>query len=270
MLDKKNGTDFDALKKHVVSLFPQYPLHLAVPDKDQQYEIGLLKETLGGQRFFFVVDLPQFAMTQVHGLQRWLGYPEKQFSLKEYWSLVHPAKQKPLMAVALQLYDTLCTGRYALKFLVQRYSSLVALKHYKGHYLLVKKTSSVFQYDAANRLTAYLNEFTIIGEYEGQPLYPVFFRADGEAEQRGNEVMQAVMERFLGMKVFSRREFQTARELAYAPGITQAEIARRLSVAPYTVGTNCKRFLNKSRDFFHRDFSSAAEAAVYLHKDGLL
>lgn len=271
MVGKNEMDDFEALKHHVISIFPLHPLVSVVPESDQHNEINLLKETLGTQRFFFVVDLQHFRMTQAHGIQRWLGYPEKEFTLKQYWSIVHPSKQKPLMAVALQLYETLCTGKYSLRFLVQRYASLVALRHYNGHYLLVKKTSSVFGYDAANRLTAYLNEFTIVGDYDGQPLSPIFFRSNGEPEgKNAEEILAAVMQRFLKLKVFSPKEFQTARMLVNKPGIKQAEIAHHLAIAPHTVGTYCKRFLYKSREFFHQDFSSAAEAAKYLHKDGLL
>lgn len=271
MFDKQNLANFEALKSHVTSLFPAHPLVRCVAESDQLYEIGLQKESLGSQRFFFVVDLPTFTLKHTHGVQRWLGYSEKEFSLKQYWSLVHPSTQKSLMTVALQLYETLCTGRYELKFLVQRYSSRVALRHYNGHYVEVKKLSAVFQYDAANRLTAYLNEFVVIGRGEAPPLSPEIIDSTGAIEQHGAEVLRATLERFLGMKIFSPMELQTARELAYAQsGITHTEMAQVLRIAPYTVGTHCKHFLQKARDFFQIDFSTAADAALHLRKAGLL
>ena len=271
MPNKINSSDFDLLKNSVTSLFHTTPDKLCVTPQLQQFEIESLKRTLGSERFFFVVDLVQFEMTEACGIQRWLGYNEKEFNLRKYWSIVHPGRQKALMAVAMQLYNTLCTGKFILEFMVQRYSSLVALKHYKGHYLLAKKTASVFQYDKQNRLTSYIDEFTLIGDYNGEALNPVFFNNRGEQElERGGEIMRQVVEQFLGMKIFSPKELQTARRMAYEPGITQNQLSQEFNVAVSTIDTYCKRFLQKSRDFFHHNFSSASEAAAFLKKEGLL
>jgi hypothetical protein len=271
LINKSNNSDFETLKRFTTALFPASLDTLAVQERDQQVEIESLRRTIGSERFFFVVDLVNFEMSESHGIQRWLGYNEKEFNLKKYWSIVHPGRQKSLMAVAIQLYQTLCTGKFLLEFMVQRYSSLVALKHYRGHYLLAKKTSSVFQYDAQNRLTAYIDEFTIIGDYNGEALNPVFFNKTGEKEiERGGAIMRQVVEQFLGMKIFSQKELQTARRLAYEPGITQAQLAAEFDVTVNTIDTYCRRFLQKSRDFFHNNFSSAAEAAGFLKKEGLL
>lgn len=269
--DPANAADFDSLQQHVIALFPPELDKLVVSAQAQQLEMESLQRTIGSERFFFVVDLVKFSMTHSYGVQRWLGYSEKEFNLKKYWSIVHPGRQKALLGVALQLYNTLCTGRFALEFMVQRYSSLVALRHYNGKYLLAKKTSSVFQYDKKNRLTAYIDEFTLIGDYNGEALNPVFFNNRGEHElERGGIIMQQVVEQFLGMKIFSTKELQTARRLAYEPGITQAQLAAELGVAVSTIDTYCKRFLHKAREFFHHDFSTASEAAAFLKKEGLL
>ncbi len=264
-------SDFDALKNLVIQIFPPQLDKLCVTAQQQQLEIDSLKRTIGSERFFFVVDLVNFEMRDNFGIQRWLGYNEKEFNLKKYWAIVHPGRQKSMINVAIQLYNTLCTGKFVLEFMVQRYSSLVVLKHYKGHYLLAKKTSSVFQYDRQNRLTSYIDEFTLIGDYNGEALNPVFFNNRGEQEiERGGEIMRQVVEQFMGMKVFSPKELQTARRLAYEPGITQNQLAQEFTVAVSTIDTYCKRFLLKSREFFHHNFSTAAEAAAYLKKEGLL
>lgn len=263
--------DFEGLQDYVRSLFDTIPTKLMVDDAQQQQEITLLRETIGGGRFFFVVDLVNFEITFSYGVQRWLGYHEKEFTLKQYWNIVHPGKQKALMAVAFQLYNAVCKGQYALQYMVQRYSSQVALRHYNGQYLLFQKISSVFQYDAQNCLTAYMNEFTRLGHYENEPLRPVFFNSGGEEEtKRGGEVLQKTIQHFLGMKVFSPNELQVARIIAYIPSIKQAAIATQLQVSPHTIDTYCKRFLNKARDYFHADFPSVVDAAVYLKREGLV
>lgn len=262
---------FDHLQQHVRSLFPGAPLQGVVSRAEQEKEVNLLKETLGSERFFFTVDLQDFEIKECHGVLRWLGYPDSQFTLKNYWNLVHPGKQQSLLALSIQLYNTLCTGKFVLNFMVQRYSSLIALKHYRGHYLLVKKTASVFQYDKNNRLLSYLDEFTIVGDYNGEPLSPTFFTEKGDLEvTRGGQMMQQMMEHFMALKIFSTNEFHTARKLAYEPGITQAAIAKEFGVTVNTVDTYCRRFLQKSRKFFQQNFSNALEAAIYMRRDGLL
>jgi DNA-binding CsgD family transcriptional regulator len=265
--------DFEALKQFVITLFHTLPGEGVIPEATQQHEVRLLQQSLGSGRFFFVVDLVNFEITECYGPNRWLGYSEKEFSLKQYWNIIHPGKQKALIAIAVQLYQALCTGHFQLEFMVQRYGSKIALKHYDGHYLVFQKISSVFQYDRQNRLTHYMNEFILLGKYEDypEPLRPVFFSAMGDEEiERGGEILKRTIEQFVSMKVFSHNEMQVARMLAYDPLLRQADIAKNLNLSPHTIDTYCKRFLLKARTYFHHNFNSVTEAAVHLRKEGLV
>lgn len=270
----KLSTDFSSLSNSVHDLFmdDHAAIQPQVEEADQRREISLLKETLGGERFFFIIDMLSFEIAESYGVGKWLGYPDNEFTMKFYWeNVVHNESRKTLMMMGQQLYGLLCRGTYKLQFMVQRYSSLVALRHRNGNNLLVKKTASVFQYDDRNRLLAYLNEFTIIGEYNGEPLEPRLYNSGGEREsQKELVILQQLMERFIDMKVFSAKELQVARKLAYNPGITQTEIALQFNVSKYTIDTYYKRFLEKARNFYNRNFVSALEAATHLRKEGLL
>ena len=125
------------------------------------------------------------------------------------------------------MYENLCRGKFPLRFLVQRFTSLVPLKHYNGHYILTKKTSSTFQFDVNNRLISYVDEFTIIGDYSGEPLNPRIYNSYEEGEGSGKrELIMKTMDKFIRMKVFSPGELQVIRKVAYTPSITQAEIAK--------------------------------------------
>src|SRR3982751_5534357 len=176
--------DFDSLRSDVLDLFNEdhneINKNLVVSLEEQQREVDLLKETLGSERFFFIVDLLNFEIQEVHGIQKWLGYPQKEFSLKQYWNQVmHPGRKQSLLLISKQMYNVVCRGAYQLEFMVQRFATLTPLKHYNGHYLLAKKNASVFQYDVRNRLTAYLNEFTIVGDYDGEALNPSMYNSYG-------------------------------------------------------------------------------------------
>jgi hypothetical protein len=263
--------DYPVFKSHVLSLIPPQPIQYAVSHEQQQKEITSLKETIGSRRFFFVTNLENYEIEQPHGIERWLGYSERDFSMKKYLNILHPGRKKAVQMIALHIYNTLCVGTYTLNFMVQRYSSLIALKHYKGHYVLANKTSSIFQYDINNRLTACLHEFTIINdEYDGEPLGPKFFTSAGDDDARGIEILQKAVEHFLQLKVFSPKELQVARKIAYQPGIKQKQLADLLDIPVDDLHQYYGRFLKKARDFFHLQFSNTVEAALYLKKEGLL
>ncbi|HEU4575603.1 MAG TPA: hypothetical protein VFS36_11430 [Chitinophagaceae bacterium] len=271
MMIQTDLTDFDLLKDYVTSLYPAEKIKPKVSLEKQETELRSLKQTIGSERFYFVVDLRQFEISDMAGVQKWLGYYEKEFTLRRYWTSLHPGLQKLSHAVFREMIQVVCTGSFKLEFMVQRYSSLVALKHYKGNYLLAKRTASVFQYDYHNRLLEYLNEFTIIGDYNGESLNPKFFTDKGENEKEKNKlIMDNVRKRFRELKVFSIGELQVARALAYNQLATQQEIAESLGKSPHTIDTYCKRFLKKARDYFHVNFSTVAEAAKYVRKAGLL
>ncbi|MDQ6814244.1 MAG: hypothetical protein M3040_10930 [Bacteroidota bacterium] len=263
--------DYPVFKSHVISLVPPPPIQYAVSQDQQQKEIAFLKETIGSRRFFFVTNLEKYEIEQPNGIERWLGYSERDFTMKKYLDILHPGRKKAAQMIALHIYETLCSGKYVLNFMVQRYSSLIALKHYRGHYVLANKISSIFQFDVSNRLTACLHEFTIISdEYDGEPLGPKFFTATGEDEGRGIEILQKAVEHFLQLKVFSPKEMQVARKIAYQPGITQKQLADLLDVSVDDLHQYYGRFLKKARDFFHLEFTNTVEAALYLKKEGLL
>jgi hypothetical protein len=263
--------NYAVFKNHVLSIVPPHPINYAVSTEQQLKEVASLKETIGSRRFFFVTNLERYEIEHAHGIQRWLGYSDRDFTQKKYLDIMHPGRKKAAMMLAKHLYDTLCTGRFTLNFMVQRYSSLIALKHYKGHYILANKISSIFQYDKSNRLTACLHEFTIVNdEYNGEAFTPKFFTSTGENELRGDEILQKTMEHFLKLKVFSPMEMQVARKIAYEPGIKQKELAKNLNIPLDDLHQYYGRFLKKARDFFHLEFTNTGEAANYLRKEGLL
>lgn len=275
---KKLHTDFDTLYKFVTSINPPDTSRmLMVTEEEQQREITLLKETTGDERFFFVVNMDNFSIDYSCGIKKWLGYSENQFSLKMYWDrVVHPESKKSLLLVSQQMYRLLCNGHFPLQFMTQRFAGRIALKHYKGHFLLAKKTSAIFQYDSNNRLVKYIDEFTLIGEYdESNLLENTFgtriFNTSGESEKEKQiEIITNMVKQFSEMKVFSVTEFQVARKIAYTPGITKKELGVHFSLAPATIQTLCNRFLEKARNFFQKEFPTVQAAALYLKQEGLL
>lgn len=275
---KEFKTDFNDLRDFVLNLYndDHHKLIPVVHEEKQLREIELLKETVGGRRFFFVIDMVNFKMMHCHGVQKWLGYSEKEFTLKKYWdSVVHPGSKKSLLLVVKKMYEMLSAGYFPLEFMVQRFSAKLPVKARNGQYLLTLKTSSIFQYDKNNRLLAYLDEFTIIGNYNDQPgTEPVIYNTKGEIETaKETAILQKVQEQFQRMNVYSLAELQVARKLAYTPGITQAELAKQFDCSVHTIKTLYKRFLLKTREFFHKneeELPATLDAVMFLKGEGLL
>lgn len=275
---KEFKTDFDDLRAFVLNLYNEdySKLKPVIPEEKQLGEIDLLKETIGGRRFFFVIDMVNFKMMHCHGVQKWLGYSEKEFTLKKYWdSVVHPGAKRSLLLLVKKMYEMLSTGHFPLEFMVQRFSTKLPVKARNGKYLLTLKTSSIFQYDEKNRLLAYLDEFTIIGDYNDEPgTEPVIYNTKGEIETaKVSEILQKVQEQFQRMNVYSLAELQIARKLAYSPEVTQAELAGQFECSVHTIKTLYKRFLFKTREFFNKnedEIPTMLDAVMFLKKEGLL
>ena len=263
-------TDFENYKAYITSLLPLPPIQYAVTAEQQQKEIQYLKETIGNRRFFFNINLEKYEVENVHGISKWLGYSDKEFSMKKYHEIFHPGKRKTAKLVAMNFMNTYCKGTYPLSFMVQRYSTLVVLKHYNGKYLTANKITSVFQHDVSNRLTSCLHEFTIIKEYDGEGLNPTFFTSSGEEDERGKEIMENTITQFQKLKIFSPKEMQVARKLAYQPGITMQELAKALGISIDDLHQYYSRFLKKAREFFQHDFHTTLDAALHAKRDGLL
>jgi hypothetical protein len=273
MKSKISATDFDKLKQDVFSYFEKdfNKITPVVPESEHVREINLLKQNIENERFFFVVNLLDFEVEYVHGISKYLGYSEKEFTFRKYWNdLIHPTKQ-PLKLLARHMYEMLCSGKYELKFMVQRFASLVPLKHRDGHYILTKKTSSVFQYDTKNRLIAYVDEFTIIGDYNGEAFSPrMWFDYDEKDPIAKRELLAKLFDDFVKMKIFAPKELQLARTLSINPDISADEIQAQIGISKASISTYQKRLLKKSREFFKIDFPSYAEAVAYLKKECIL
>lgn len=265
-----NFSDFDTVKTYMISLLPTQLAAYAVSKDLQEKEINSLKDTIGSRRFFFSINLERYEIEYPCGIQRWLGYPDKEFTMKKYSDILHPGKKKIAKMIAINFIKTYSQGIYPLSFMVQRYSTLVALKHYKGHYILANKITSVFQYDVKNHLTACMHEFTIIKEFENEALTPSFFMSTGDEDERGKEIMKQTIEQFEKLKVFSPKEMQVARKMAYNPGLTRSEISASLEINVDDLHQYYNRILKKSRDFFCLDFATTLEAVQYVKKTGLL
>ena len=229
-------------------------------------EIASLKSTLHHERFFFVVNIKEFRLEHIHGVDTCLGY--QSFSIHDYISCIHPGSLSIIMAMAETAMDL--SKKEKVSFMGQRFIALVPLKHKSGHYLLVKRVLSPWQIDDLGRVTAYLNELVIVGEYDGEPLNP---RIEASHIDKVEEKFRdGVIKRFeQGNHPFTLKEIRIARLLHYQYALSKKEIADNLSLQESSVTTYCKTLKEKASLFFINDsFKDAREVSRYLHKMSII
>jgi hypothetical protein len=261
-----------SLKDLLDTLLPAENIYIPVVKKEQQLkQLELLHETISNETFYFVFNLLTCELENVLGVERWLGYSNREFTLSHYLDCINPAQSIQFNMIARCMYQSLCKSTFKLRFSTQRYISLVALKHYNGEYIVFKKTTSVFQYDDKNRLLAQLNEFNKIGIYDGTPLMPRIFEMDGFQKNDFEQmVFKMAMESFMEKKFFSDKEFTILKYYALNDTCNSKDLANLLNVKVSTIDTFNKRILDKARHTFTHPFSNAREVALYLKKERIL
>ena len=263
------------LKDAISNFYPSYyKPSFKVKDEVVHQKLRSLADTLDDERFFFVVDVLNFEITYLGGVQRWLGYFEKEFSLRLFFRIIHPEASKILSLSTFRILQMACMGHTPPKILSDtKHITLLPLKHIDGSYLYLRKASSAFQYDDEYRLLSFLNEFTIVGPYEGHDiprLSPRFVNPSQNLNQFENDIKEVIRQGFSSLNFFSYSELSLLHTLAYKPETTRAELSDQFGVKLSTIDTLQKRALSKARDYFIKDFKAALDVATFLQSQGLL
>jgi DNA-binding CsgD family transcriptional regulator len=237
-----------------------------ISEQNHLEEIASLKSTLHHERFFFVVNIRSFALEHIHGVESCLGY--QSFSIGDYIACIHPGSLSIVMAMAETAMDL--SKKEKVSFMGQRFIASVPLRHKAGHYLLVKRVLSPWQIDSEGRVTAYLNELVIIGNYDGEPLNPRIEAS--HIEEIEDKFREEVVKRFeQGNHPFSLNEIRIARLLHYQNSLSKKEIAQKLNLQESSIITYCKTLKEKASIFFFNDaFKDAREVSKYLHKMSII
>lgn len=260
------------LKDVLNILLPAENTYRVVVSKDEQLKLlEGLNENISNESFYFVFNLLTCELEHVNGIEKWLGYSDKEFTVNRYLNSIHAGQSVLFNIIALNMYKTLCSGSFKLQFYKQKYISFLALKHYNGEYIAFKKTTSVFQYDNTNKLLAQLNEFTKIDIYEGEPLKTRITETNGfQKDDFERMVFAMVLKEFMGKKYFSYKEFEILKHYANNETVNSKQLAALLNVEETTINTFNKRILQKGRKTFTHTFATAKDIALYLKKEKIL
>ncbi|HRH61115.1 MAG TPA: LuxR C-terminal-related transcriptional regulator [Chitinophagaceae bacterium] len=261
---------FEILKAQSERLLPEPFYTHSVSEKEQQKEITILKNTIHYEKFFFVINHQKFITEHVHGVHRWLGYNDRDFTLMKYFSIVHPSHLVAQMTNVYELLEALIAGNWPVNFMSHKFISTVALRHAGGEYLLFKRLAWPFQHDDKNRLLSYLNEFTLVGAFNNEPYSARMTDSDGNTIDWHDELLHRTKQSFQKHTPFSVQELRILRKLANGNGHTSKEIGDMFKIKESSVVTYKKRIMKKAEQIFHQKFSSAKHVAMYLNEQGLI
>lgn len=258
------------LKKRVEELLIDGNFDKQVSKKAQYAEIEALKKTIDAERFFFVINLVDIKIEHAHGVHRWLGYPEKDWNIYSFYQSIHPAHAVVSTFHVYHSLGSLLRGEIKIGFLTTRYASTIALRHRDGHYLLLKRLVSAFQYDSKNRLLEYMNEFTIIGQFNNEPY--TFRTSDHEGNRYNWEqnIAEKIRKDFLRRKFFSAQEMHIICIYAFDPEVSTEEICSHLHITRNTLITYHRRIAAKALKIFSIKFLTVKEIAQFIKAEGLI
>lgn len=251
-------------------LLPPLPYKKMVLQREQQKQIRFLNATLIHEQFFYVADLREGKLKNVNGVEKWLGYPDQDFTPEKFMRLIHPSQLLTYNIVSHNLAIYLTEGKINLQFMVQHFVSHVALRHLKGHYLLFKRVAYPFQFTDKNQLLEYLSVFTLIGGYQNTPFY---FRAsdrNGDLLDMHRIIIEDMQTQFKSLRVFSNQEWRILRRYAKDFKISIAMLSQAFKIKESTVKEYNKRIKVKALNIFETEFTSARKVASYLASQDLL
>lgn len=265
------ATLYDLFRKQSERLLPKdtdYHETVSLPLQEDRLEKSGKAQHF--ENFFFVINNRSFQADQVYGAAQLLGYPDKTFTLKKFFSLIHPSHHVVLRAGLYELLETLLAGGQIIRFGNPLFVLNIALKHINGEYLLFKWLAFPFQADDKNKMLSCFNELTLISSYHDDICNLRVTGDNGRAVAWLHDLQARIKKRFREQALFSEKERLILLHYSSHPADTNASVAETFGIMISSVITYNKRILRKAEQMFVRRFKTAREVAGYLSKEKLL
>lgn len=256
-----------------------YDLRKYLPDDDyeptimEEEQAKILKKleesTIRG-KFSFVIDGITAKTKHCLGIERWLGYPDKTFSLQQYLEINHPAHGIAYWMYGSCLWDFLKVHKEIVRFYDVTAVFNLALKHANGKYLLCSCDATFFQISASGIVTEFCYEFTVLKDFDGEDFSIKFFDNTGYRNDLLVILNKAKKEKFKSIKLFSEQEMRILNRYAYNENSNSKSIAASFKIDKKTVLKHNTNILDKAETFFFKRFDSAKNFALYLKKIELI
>ena len=271
--------------------------------KDQTKKIKKFEQTIKWlahwDEYYTIIDLKEIKIKKVYGLSKQLG--SINFDAKNILSLrnlIHPFVRDWHSLLLLALLE----GSYIDLFKFQdilksRFIMNIPVRNKNNTYVFVKLMILPYQLDSNNKIVSYLNTYSIVDKYMGQPLRPRFFEGGIRRPKMEQSFLMyaARMIKYIKIDNFSYENFHYIHcyltQLEKKEKTEDRTIANILSLNENTITQRKNSVLRKATKLFSKfsaedtsqiddprnfetclpNFTDSIEETIYfLHKSGIL
>lgn len=259
-------------------LYPQKTDYITiVSNEKQKQEVQKLAESIKYEQFFFVLDLVNRKVIHAHGLKKWLGYDEGNFTLLKYLSIIHPRHLESLNVFAQAAFETANSKEHQISFMEQKYSVQLPLLHESGNYISTKRNLYPFQISEDGKVLAYLNHFTIVKEdFDATIALNPEVKTTNQKSQKDlanivvKQKAKSIIANSFKIAGFSQRQLKILRAMVDNPTKNQGQIFDELGIKS-TRNTDISRIITQARLYYeYEDFTTLKEIAFFLQREGLI
>ena len=268
---------------HIVSqildrLYPITEQYVSIISEERHdWELKKLSKTVEYEQFFFVLDLVNRKVIHAHGLKKWLGYDESNFTLLKYLSIIHPRHLESLSIFAQAAFETANSKEHQLTFMEQKYSVQLPLLHENGNYISTKRSLYPFQISEDGKILAYLNHFTIVkDDFDATIALNPEVKTTNQKHHKDlaniavRQKVRNIIANSSKIAGFSQRQLKILRAVVDNSTKNQGEIFDELGIKS-TRNTDISRIITQARLYYeHEDFTTLKEIALFLQREGLI
>lgn len=215
------------------------------------------------ENFYFLTDVGSGNVIACNGLQRWLGYPDRSFSIKKFVQMLHPSHATAQAFYAAALHRCFLETDWPPVWNRPLFSAALVVKAPSGKYWYGKRDCYPFQFNAHKKITGLLHDVTLIKEYEGEWFWLRLNAANPKAAESFYKYLKKLFEDYGG---FSSQEYRMLYKYTGAIKTSSAAIANAFGIKKSTVDTYNQRILRKTETCFHHRSVNAGEAAAYFKR----
>ncbi len=227
--------------------------------------------SLKNEQFSFIVNTQKNTITHSNGINRWLGYTNSHFAVKNYIDIIHPAHAIVQGFYTIAIFELFAKDKtIAAEMMKLTYVSLLALLHKNGRYIYCKKETRPLQVTTEGRIIEYSNEFTIVKDFNNEHYAFRIFSDAGEEHMIAEKIKTLVKKWFEKRAGFSVQELRILKRYASLGNLTSEMVANSFKIEKSTVSTYNKRILNKAEDIFDHRFDNAQKVAEYFKEMDLI
>ncbi|NJL77248.1 MAG: hypothetical protein HC892_21745 [Saprospiraceae bacterium] len=230
----------------------------------QQEELEILQKAAKHAGYFcFVVDMLKLKILSEHtfGVDKWLGYPNQDFTLETYIKSVHLIDQPFLFKFGKILMEQLLRSELPIGFMKGKFVVNHSIRDRNGKYYLMRRISQPFQLNAKKQVTEYINICTLVKAYNSEPFDATSAEVHDAVEAN---IKAEVKANLSNLFPFTEKELQLLQHYVAQPKSTRQAAADQLHCSLESIKTYKERSLEKVEEKMEFRFDNYDDLVAFF------